>query len=457
MRKKISVTILILIIMGLIIFIIIKFMKPLINQFSNYRGKKIATEKKEQIYYCPMHPNYTSDKPGECPICGMNLVPKKKDTKEEIKAEKDEVFISPEKQQLIGVKTDRVRFVNFKKSVRAKGLIEYDERRLFNVTTKIEGYVDDLFINYTGQMVKKGDPLFTIYSPELVSAQQEYLLALKSKEISKDSGFPEIKKSLEGLIESARRKLKLWDITDAQIDNLEKTGNVKKSLTIYSPYSGFVVEKKVVEGMKIMIGDVLYKIADLSSVWVVADVYEHDIHSIKLGQSVQISLLSMPEKRFFSKVSYIYPYLESETRTVKVRMEVQNVDFVLKPNMYVNVEIDVNLGRRLSIDETAVIDTGERQIVILTVKKGHFKPVEVRIGSKVENYFEILEGLKEGDEVVINANFLIDSESRMKSALSEMAHAHNGVKKEEKEENKAEKEKTQGREVEKKPIGEHHH
>lgn len=396
----------------------------------NLVTKKIEQKKEKQIYYCPMHPSYTSDRPGECPICGMDLVLKKEG--EEKPLEKGEVFISPEKQQLIGVKTDTVKILNLNKIIPARGQVIYDERKIFNINTKIEGWIDNLFVNYTGKFINKGDALFTIYSPELVSAQEEYLLSLKSKDIGKESEFDYIKTSSQALVDSAKRKLKLWDITDEQIKHLEKTGEVKKTLTMYSPYSGFVIEKMVIEGMKIMPGDTLYKIADVSSVWIIGNIYEQDISFVKLGQVGNISLLSLPDKILKGKISYIYPYLDDETRTVKVRVEIANLDFILKDGMYVNIEINVNLGKKLSVVDTAVIDTGERQIVILAKEKGHFKPQEVKLGAKVENYYEIISGVKEGDEVVINANFLIDSESKMKEALSGMTHQHGSMVKEEK-------------------------
>ncbi|MBU1262652.1 efflux RND transporter periplasmic adaptor subunit [bacterium] len=380
---------------------------------------KEHTVKEQQIYYCPMHPNYTSSKPGECPICGMDLVLKKK---EEKKVEKGEVYLTPEKQQLIGVKTDTVRYNDLVKKVRAKGIVSYDERKIFIVNTKFEGWIEELFVNYTGKFVKEGDPLFTVYSPELVSAQEEYLLALRSRNISEGSEFAEIKESQDMLISSARKRLKLWDISDEQIKKLEETGQIKKRLTIYSPYSGFVVEKMAIKGARIMPGDMLYKIANTSSVWIIADVYEQDIPFVKLGQMASISLLSMPQKALSGKISYIYPYLEEEIRTVKVRIEVPNNDFILKPNMYANIEVNVGLGRRLSVLESAVIDTGERQIAILSKGDGYFKPVEVKVGVKVEDYYEVLSGLTEGDKVVVKANFLIDSESKMKEALSGMGH-----------------------------------
>ncbi len=377
----------------------------------------------KQVYYCPMHPNYTSDRPGQCPICGMTLVLKKEGKGEGVKAmEKGEVFISPEKQQLIGVKTAKVGFATLEKVIQAKGIVEYDESRLFDVNTKFEGWIEKLFVNYTGKLVNKGNALFTIYSPELVSAEEEYLLSLKNRDIGQNSQFEELKASARAMVEAAKRKLKLWDITDEQIKQLEEKGEITKTLTVYSSYSGFVMEKMVTEGMKIMPGMSLYRIADLSSVWIMADIYEQDIPLVKLGQTAEISLLAMPGKMIKGRVSYIYPSLESELRTVKVRIEADNENFSLKPNMYVDVGIRVEIGRRLTVVESAVIDTGERQLVVLARGNGHFKPIEVRLGSKVEGFYEVLSGVKEGDEVVVNANFLIDSESRMKESLSGMTH-----------------------------------
>jgi Cu(I)/Ag(I) efflux system membrane fusion protein len=312
------------------------------------------------------------------------------------------------------------------KVVRAKGVVEYDERKMFDVNTKFEGWIEKLFVNWTGRLVTKGEPLFTIYSPELINAQQEYLLSLKSKEIGTESGLSEIKASSQAMIDAARKRLSLWDISDKQIKQIEETGEIAKTLIVHSPYSGFVTEKMVVEGMKIMPGESLYKIADLSSVWVITDIYEQDIPLVKLGQMAEISLLAMSGKVIKGKISYIYPYLEGELRTTKVKIEVDNKDFTLKPNMYVNVGIRVEMGRKLAVIDSAVIDTGERQLVVLAKGDGHFKPLEVRIGSRVEGFYEVLEGVKEGDEVVTNANFLIDSESRMKEALSGMTDETEG-------------------------------
>lgn len=410
-KKRKWIVILILLVVSIALVFIIPKVKEQHQQHLSHQGHiKTSEVAKKQVYYCPMHPNYTSDKPGQCPICGMTLVLKKEENK---KIEKGEVFISPEKQQMIGVKTTKVKFVNLQKTIQVKGIVEYDERRMFDINTKFEGWIEKLFVNWTGKLVNKGDALFTIYSPELVSAQEEYLLALKNREIGKNSQYEEIKVSAQLIVEAVKRKLKLWDITDAQIKQLEETGKITKTLTVYSQNEGFVTEKMVTEGMKIMPGEGLYKIANLSEVWIIADIYEQDLPMVKLGQIADISFLSLPGKRLRGKVSYIYPYLEPEIRTVKIRIEVSNNDFILKPSMYAQVEINVNLGRRLAIGDSAVIDTGERQMVILSKGEGYFRPVEVKLGAKVENYYEVLEGVQEDDTVVVNSNFLVDSESKM--------------------------------------------
>lgn len=412
MKRKLAI-------IGLILLVI--FGVFILTQRHQHKAGHQTETAVKQVYYCPMHPNYTSDRTGECPICGMDLVLKKEGKEEGAEAtEKGEVFISPEKQQLIGVQTAKVGFVRLQKVVRAKGAVEYDERKMFDVNTKFEGWIEKLFVNYTGRLVNKGEPLFTIYSPELVSAQEEYLLSLKNRDIGKNSQFEEIKASAHTMAETAKKKLKLLCITDEQIKQLEEKGEITKTLTISSPYSGFVIEKMVTEGMKIMQGMRLYKIADLSEVWIIADIYEQDLPMVKLGQTTEILPLAMSGKAIAGKISYIYPYLEGELRTTKIRIEVANPNFILKPNMYVDVRIRIDLGRKLAIPDSAIIDTGQRQLVVLARGNGHFKPVEVRIGSKVEGFYEVLAGVKEGDEVVTNANFLIDSESKMKEALSGM-------------------------------------
>ena len=331
------------------------------------------------------------------------------------------VQISPERQQLIGVKIGTVEMRPLEKVIRTVGRVDYDEKRIVTVSPKIGGWIEDLYVDFTGKFVKQGDPLLTIYSPELVSTQEEYLLALRAKKSLAKSPFPEVAGSGESLAESAKRRLKLWDISDDQIKALEETGQSKKTLTLYSPFSGFVLEKSAYKGMNVMPGIALYKLADLSVVWLYADIYEYELPFIRLGQEAFIQLSYIPGETFRGRAIYIYPSLNPETRTAKVRFEFPNPHERLKPEMYANVEIKVRLGQKLAVPEGAIIDTGVRQMAIIDKGNGYFEPREVKVGSKVEGYYEVFSGLKAREKVVTSANFLIDSESKLKEAMGGMS------------------------------------
>ena len=331
------------------------------------------------------------------------------------------VQITPERQQLIGVKYGNVEMKPLEKVIRTVGRVDYDEKRIVTVSPKIGGWIEDLYVDFTGRFVRKGEPLLTIYSPELVSTQEEYLIALRAKKDLAKSSFPEVAGSGESLAESAKRRLKLWDITDDQIKALEESGQVKKTLTLHSPFSGFVLEKAAYKGMNVMPGVALFKLADLSVVWLYADIYEYELPFIRLGQEASIRLSYIPAETFRGKAIYIYPSLNPETRTAKVRFEIPNSHERLKPEMYANVEIKVHLGQKLVVPEGAIIDTGLRQLAIVDKGSGYFEPREVKVGAKVDNYYEVIKGLKAGERVVTSANFLIDSESKLKEAVAGMA------------------------------------
>ena len=336
------------------------------------------------------------------------------------------VQISPEKQQLIGVKIGTAEMKPLEKVIRTVGRVDYDEKRIVTVSPKIGGWIEDLFVDFTGKYVMKGEPLLTIYSPELVSTQEEYLIALRAKRDLGKSPFPEVAGSGYSLAESAKRRLKLWDITDDQIRILEETGQPRKTLTLYSPFSGFVLEKAAYNGMNVMPGIALFKLADLSVVWLYADIYEYELPFIRLGQQASIQLSYIPGEIFTGKAVYIYPSLNPETRTAKVRFEFPNTHGKLKPEMYANVEIKVHLGQKLAVPEGAIIDTGLRQMAIVDKGSGYFEPREVKVGAKVDDYYEVIKGLKAGERVVTSANFLIDSESKLKEALAGVGSAHGG-------------------------------
>ena len=330
------------------------------------------------------------------------------------------VQISPERQQLIGVKIGTVEMKSLERVIRTVGRVDYDEKRIVTVSPKIGGWIEDLYVDYTGRFVRQGEPLLTLYSPELVSTQEEYLIALRAKKDLIKSPFPEVAGSGNSLAESAKRRLKLWDISDDQIKALEEGGQAKKTLTLYSPFSGFVLEKSAYKGMNVMPGMALFKLADLSVVWLYADIYEYELPFVRVGQQASIQIASLPGEAFTGKAIYIYPSLNPETRTAKVRFELGNSHGKLKPEMYANVEIKVRLGQKLTVPVGAIIDTGIRQLAIVAKGSGYFEPREVK-ATKVDDYYEVLKGLKAGEQVVTSANFLVDSESNLKEAVGGMA------------------------------------
>lgn len=334
------------------------------------------------------------------------------------------VQISPERQQLIGVRFGTVERRTLQKVTRTAGRIDYDEKRIGTVAPKISGWIEDLYVDFTGQFLRQGEPLLTIYSPELVSTQEEYLLALKARLDWSKSPFAEVSESGKLLAESARRRLKLWDISDAQIETLEKTREPMKTLTLYSPFTGYVLKKMITRGQFVEAGMALYTIADLSVVWLIADIYEYELPSIRLGQKAAIEMAIYPGEKFTGKLIYIYPLIDPQTRTAKVRFELANPHDKLKPEMFANVEISVLLGDRLAIPEGAVIDTGVRKVVIVDRGSGYFEPREVKLGAKAGEVFEVIDGLKAGERVVTSANFLIDSESKLKEAVGGVGHQH---------------------------------
>ena len=334
------------------------------------------------------------------------------------------VQISPERQQLIGVRIGTVEKRLLQKVIRTNGRVEFDEKRLTTISPKIGGWIEDLYVDFTGAPVKKGAPLLTLYSPELVSTQEEYLAALRARQELSASPYPEVAASGNALVESARRRLRLWDISEEQIRVLEQTGQVRKSLTLYSPYGGIVLEKMAFRGMRVEPGMALYKLADLSVVWLIADIYEYELPLIRLGQQASINLSYLPGEAFTGKAVFIYPYLDAQTRTARVRFEFANPHGKLKPEMYAGVEIAIRLGDKVAVPEGAIIDTGIRKVAIVDKGSGYFEPREVKLGTKAGDYYEVLDGLKVGERVVTSANFLIDSESKLKEAVGGAGHQH---------------------------------
>jgi Cu(I)/Ag(I) efflux system membrane fusion protein len=381
------------------------------------------------VYFCPMHPTTVSEKPGECPICQMNLEP----IPDVLKAGwgraaaagpaagvagRAPLALSPERRALLGVRSEEVREARVDRAIRTVGRVAVDERRMAHVHTKFEGYVERLYVDFTGKFVKKGDPLLALYSPELIATQQEYLLALRAQKQLGSSQIPSVAQGGASLAEAARERLRLWDISEADIAELERTGTVRRAFDLHAEVSGFVTVKNVVQGMRVMPADTIFEIADLSHVWVLADVYESDLRSIRLGMPATLTLSYQAGRAWRGQVSNIAPTLDSATRTVKVRIDVANQGGALKPDMFGDVELRAEEGSGLVVPDSAVIDTGDRRLVFLDRPDGTIEPRAIEVGAKLADGYQVLRGLARGDRVVIAANFLLDSESSLKAALS---------------------------------------
>jgi membrane fusion protein, copper/silver efflux system len=379
------------------------------------------------------------DKPGSMP--GMPGMASQKPTSkgpspskvapaDEPKAEAPTVEIPTDKQKLLGVKTATALVQPLTKTIRTVGFVEYDQRRVNTINTKIEGWIEKLDVNFTGIYVKKGDPIADIYSPELWATQQEFINMVRwakrsqarSEARAKPSESSEvgldivamIDEDAQSLVDAARQRLKLWDISDAQIKSIEESEKPVRTLTVYSPFSGYVLQKNVNQGQRVMPGEKLVDIADLSTVWIWADIYEYELPLIKVGDRATIQLSYMPGKQFTTRIDYINPVLQGETRTAKARFTIPNEAGLIKPQMFTNVELTINLGRTLAVPSEAVINTGVRKVAYVDKGDGNFEPREVITGTQTDKMVEIRAGLKAGEKVASSANFLIDSEAKLK-------------------------------------------
>jgi Cu(I)/Ag(I) efflux system membrane fusion protein len=339
------------------------------------------------------------------------------------------VEIPHEKQQLIGVKTIEVSVLPLKKTLRTIGRIEYDERKLTTVNVKVDGWVEKLYADFTGKYVKKGEPLAEIYSPELMSTQLEFVNLLKwrrdqAHRFQRNVEFEwgdrygttakVLSYDLEAVIHVAKQKLALWEIPEADIKKLEEGREPLKTFTVRAPSNGYVFQKPAFKGTRVSPGDKIFDVVDLSSVWVIADIYEYELPFVKIGQKARITLSHYPDKEFVSKVDFVYPSLSGQTRTGKARFVIPNKDMLLKPQMFANVEMEIDLGEKLSIPLTAVLETGTRQIVYVDVGDGYFTSRQVTLGNRANNLVEVIRGLKAGEKVASTAVFLIDSEAKLK-------------------------------------------
>lgn len=372
---------------------------------------------REYVYVCPMHPFYRRDQEGECGICGMTLVKKKRSELSEEAG--STIVLSTRQVQLGGILTEKIKRRSLTKRISTYGRVDYDERKIKVATAWVPGRIDRLFVDFTGVTVKKGDPLVWLYSPSLISTQKEYLLAIESLKKVKDSHIEETVKNAQSLVKSTRQRLLWWGITPDQIKRLEESKEVKEHVTIHAPVGGTVIHKHAFEGMYVKEGTVLYKIAPLDTVWVYADIYESDISLVQPGQAVDIET-RMNAINLTGRISFIDPFLNPGTRTAKVRITVENPEGRLKPGMYAEGIINVPLGRKLTVEESAVLHEGSVSYVFLQQGKGVFEPIRITPGHKVGEYYEVLSGLEEGDEVVIAGNFLLNSEASLRGALKKM-------------------------------------
>ena len=376
-------------------------------------------EKKVLYWTDPMTPGYRSDKPGKSPFMDMDLVPVYAD--DDGVEGSSTIRISQEKQQAIGVRVGKAEMRDLTKTIRTVGRVTFDETLQAQVHAKFEGYVERLDVDYTGKAVRRGQPLLSIYSPELLATQEEYLIAVRARRQLQKSTNPEVARGGVDLYESARQRLLLWDISPREIAELERTGKPRKALTLYSPVDGVVLSKNAVQGGRVMPADTLFEIAGIRRVWVLADVYESEMPFVALGQTARMSLSYLPGRTWTGKVSFIAPVLDEKTRTVKVRVQFENADGSLKPEMYADVVLERPLGRVVTVPDGAVLSTGTRSLVFVAKGDGRFEPRAVIPGARVDGVSEIREGIRAGEEVVTQANFLIDSESRLKAALTGMA------------------------------------
>lgn len=363
-------------------------------------------------FYCPMAAEHVQEEPGKCPLCGMKLVEKKPQATASAAPVPGltTVAITAETRQRMGLKLGTVEKRVLTGAVRTSARIVANETRQHRVTTKIEGWVEKLFVATTGQAIKKGDPLLTVYSPDLVSAQAEYLIALAG--VKTHGG--------ESLLAASRRRFELWDISAEQIERLEKSGKAEKYLTLYSPATGWVTERMVLAGQKTMPGEPLMVISDLTEIWADADIYQSDLPHVKVGMPVEVTLPYWPGQVFTGQVSFITPTLNSMTRTLNARLEIHNPDLLLKPEMYATATLKLEHGEKLAVPTTAVLFTGTRNVAFRDMGDGHLAPAELKLGARSGGYYEVLEGLSEGDKVVVSANFLVDSESSMKAAVESL-------------------------------------
>lgn len=354
---------------------------------------------------------------------------KKMEAKGQEKKEEEMVMLSPEAMRLVNVKTSPVEYRQLTKEIYTVGKIDINEKRRAYVASRIPGRIERLYVNYEGYEVSQGQPLLEIYSPDLISTQEEYLLALETREKIKESKLKEVRTGADNLVEAAKRRLMLWGITEEQIARLEKDKKPKLSMTIYSPISGVVLKKDALLGKYVMEGENLFTIGELSSVWMVGEAYEADLPWVKMGQMVEVTIPSFPGQTFHGTINFIEPTVHPEVRTIKFRCDLQNRQNLLKPEMFVNVKIFAGAGSALSIPTSSVLDTGTKKYIIMDHGEGMYMRQEVVLGPEAGGYYPVVSGLKQGDLVAVDANFLIDSQTQFQRGGSGMAGMEHGAPK----------------------------
>ncbi len=385
-----------------------------------------------QVYTCPMHPQIVSDHPGQCPICGMDLVLKtssdvekeENESNDNSKLNLNEVKLSPSQQVLANVQTEVVKTKQFSGEKEFNGYIKINEKNNTHISTPVMGKITKMYVNFEGDNVRAGQPVFELYSPDLVSTQKEYILALQNYDRIVKSRNDLAIEQAKSLVDASRSRLSQWEMTPEQLDEIAKTREIMQTIKVYSRYSGVITKKYAEPGQWPMAGEVIYDVANLSTVWVMANVYESDVQYIKTGQNAEITSSSYPGETFNAKINFVDPVFDASSRTLQVRIDVSNRDYKLKPDMYVKVKINTFYSQNLAVPKNAVIRTGEKDIVYVEKEPGVYVPRKVKIGYEQDGYYEILSGLKEGEKVVSSGGFLIDSESQIEAGINSGHEGH---------------------------------
>lgn len=393
-------------------------------------GKQAGPAAQATQYHCPMHPSYTSDGPGSCPICGMDLVPSSAQAPH-VPTAPASITVSDAGAKLAGVRSVAAERRTLERTIRTVGTVVPDETRVRTVSTRVGGWVEKLHVSYTGQVVRRGEPLLSIYSPELVASQEELIQAVETQRRLGASPASEVRGSIDALVASARRRLELFDVPARTIDRLVQSGRTERTITLLAPIAGVVLEKNTVEGQRVEVGSALLTVADLSRVWVQAALYESEATLVRLGQEAHFAQPFGAGQELVGKVVFISPVLRDDSRTLEVRFDFDNSSGGLKPGMYLDVTLAVQAEEGLVVPRSAILDTGQRRVVYVDGGDGRFTPRQVEVGIAADGWVVVRAGVTEGEKVAAQGNFLLDSEARMQGDGTEPAateHQHEGAR-----------------------------